>query len=100
MEFCNLYPEIVLTNVMLQVEKFLHCFHLLSFKIGGNLKQQTILKTILLSPHIYLFSSSNIVANNPFSSISQMTEQLANTIIPEDERIFICFDPKKQERNF
>ena len=25
-----------------------------------------ILKTILLSPHIYLFSSSNIVANNPF----------------------------------
>ena len=37
-----------------------------TFKIGGNLKQQTILKTILLSPHIYLFSSSNIVANNPF----------------------------------
>ena len=28
MEFCNLYLEIVLTNVMLQVEKFLHCFHL------------------------------------------------------------------------
>ena len=24
-----------------------------------------------------------------------MTEQLANTIIPEDERIFICIGPKK-----
>ena len=28
MEFRNLYLELVLTSVMLQVEKFLHCFHL------------------------------------------------------------------------
>ena len=28
MEFCNLYLELVLPNVMLQIEKFLHCFQL------------------------------------------------------------------------